>query len=416
MRQRLAAIWVIARRELVTRARSEAFRISTALLLAGMVAGITIPSLLARGPGHYTVAVAGPATGLPSAIIAHAAGAGITVTTRPAADRAAALSLVESGAASAAVVGTRELIWDKTADNRLAPILTRALNEIAIAQRASAMGLTPAQARDLLAAAGTTVTRLHPQPDRGPQVFIATMGMILLFIALNFYGSYVLTGVVEEKSSRVVEVVLARVRPSDLLAGKVAGIGLLGIGQFAALALAGAVTLEVVRPPRLPAGTVPLIGGVVLWFVLGYSFYSVLYGALGALASRTEDAQAVVAPLTVIMLLAYFGAFAAIGSPRAWWVTAASLFPPTAPMFMPLRAAMTDVPAWQTALAVAFMILGILALVRQAGASTVARSCAPAAGSASARPGTAGDGAGQVKPPEWHRARRGYDEGSASCG
>ncbi len=367
MRQRLTTVWVIAHRELATRGRSKAFRISTALLLLAMVAGIAIPGLLARGSGRYTVAVAGVISGLRPAISAEAAIAAITVTIRPAADRPAAVALVKSGAASAAVVGSGELIWNKSVDNRLAPVLTVALNKITIGQRARALGLTPAQASRLLARAAPAVTRLNPQPDRGPQTFIAMMGLILLFVALTFYGSYVLTGVVEEKSSRVMEVLLARVRPSDLLAGKVVGIGLLGIGQFAALAAAAAVTLEVVRPPRLPAATVPLIGGVLLWFVLGYAFFSVLYGALGALASRSEDAQAAVAPLTVFMLLAYFAAFSTLGSPHAWWVTAGSLFPPTAPMFMPLRAALTDVPAWQMAVAVAFMIVAILALVRAGG-------------------------------------------------
>jgi ABC-2 type transport system permease protein len=93
-----------------------------------------------------------------------------------------------------------------------------------------------------------------------------------------------------------------------------------------------------------------MISGIVMWFVLGYAFYSLLYGALGALASRVEDAQT--------------GGRAAHGVPAArissarsrswatrtvWWVTVGSLFPPTAPMFMPLRAALTTVPAWQVA-------------------------------------------------------------------
>jgi ABC-2 type transport system permease protein len=191
--------------------------------------------------------------------------------------------------------------------------------------------------------------------------------MILLFVALNFYGSYVLTGVVEEKSSRIVEVLLARVPASRLLAGKVAGIGLLGIGQFLALGVIAAGTLQIVRPPDLPPTTLPMIAGIVMWFVLGYSFYSVLYGALGALASRVEDAQTAVAPLTAFLLLGYFGAFAILGNPDAWWVTAGSLFPPTAPMFMPLRAALTTVPAWQVVAAVALMLLAIPLLVRVGG-------------------------------------------------
>jgi ABC-2 type transport system permease protein len=367
MTRRLGTIWVLARREVVTRARGKAFRISTALLVVAMVAGIVIPVMVARGPARYTVAVTGTAAGLPAAVHAAADAAGITVTIRGVPSRAVGTALVESGAASATVAGTGTVIWKNTVDQRLGPVLTTALAGVTIGRRAAAMGLTAAQAAALLAPARPAVTLLHPQPDRTPQLVIAMVGMILLFTALNLYGSYVLTGVVEEKSSRVVEVLLARVRPADLLAGKVAGIGLLGIGQFALLGAVAAVTLQAVHPPRLPAGTALLIVGVVAWFILGYAFYSVLYGALGALASRTEDAQAAVAPVTVIMVLIYLGAFAAVARPHAWWVTACSLFPPTAPIFMPLRTALTSVPAWQVTAAVLLMIGGTFALMWAGG-------------------------------------------------
>lgn len=367
MTGRLGTIWVLARREIVMRARSKAFRISTALLVVAMVAGIVVPVMVARGPARYTVAVTGTAAGLPAAVHAAADAAGITVTIRDVPSRAAGTALVESGAASAAVAGTSTVIWKNTVDQRLGPVLTTALAGVTIGRRAAAMGLTAAQAAALLAPARPAVTLLHPQPDRTPELVIAMVGMILLFTALNLYGSYVLTGVVEEKSSRVVEVLLARVQPADLLAGKVAGIGLLGIGQFALLGAVAAVTLQAVHPPRLPAGTALLIAGVVAWFILGYAFYSVLYGALGALASRTEDAQAAIAPVTVIMVLIYLGAFAAISRPHAWWVTACSLFPPTAPIFMPLRSALTSVPAWQVAAAVILMIASTFVLMRAGG-------------------------------------------------
>lgn len=211
------------------------------------------------------------------------------------------------------------------------------------------------------------LTVLHPQPSRGPQTIIALVGVILLFVALNFYGAYVLTGVVEEKSTRIVEVLLARTRAADLLAGKVTGIGLLGLAQFGGLAAAAAITLQTTRPPHLPANATTQIAIVLIWFILGYAFFSLLHGTLGALASRTEDAQAATAPLTVFMMLIYLGAFASIASPHSWWVTPASLFPPTAPIFMPLRAALTDVPPWQIAAAAALMIIAILAMIQAGG-------------------------------------------------
>jgi len=303
---------------------------------------------------------------LTAAVATQAAAARITVVAREVPDRTAGVALVETGDAQAAI-SAGEIVWRNAEDSRLAPVLDAAVAQVAITARAQASGLTPDQLAGLLAPATPTITRLDPQPDRGPQTLIALLGMILLFVALNFFGAYVLTGVVEEKASRVVEVLLARVRPADLLAGKVLGIGLLGIGQFLALAAVAAATLQIVKPPNLPSGTLPLIAIVVLWFVLGYGFYSVLYGAMGSLASRTEDAQTATAPLTTVMLLAYFGAFSAIGNPTAWWVTLGSLFPPTAPMFMPLRAGLTDVPAWQMAVAVVLMALAIVGMIQVGG-------------------------------------------------
>jgi ABC-2 type transport system permease protein len=370
--RRLSAIWVIAHRELSTRARSKAFRVSSVVLAISLVLGIVVPVWAMRATSRYTVAVvAEQQSELSAAVTAQARAAGLMVATRAAAGRGAATALVAAGTVDAAVVatatGSGEVIWDHAEDARLGPVLMAALAELATVRRAQLLDLKPAQLDSILAPADTAVTRLNVRPDRGRQTVIALIGMILLFVALNFYGSFVLTGVVEEKSSRVVEVLLARVRPADLLAGKVLGIGILGIGQFAALATAAAVTLQIVHPPQLPAGTLPLIAGVVLWFVLGYSFYSVLYGALGALASRPEDAQVAAAPITGFLMLAYFGAFTTMADPTGWWITAASVFPPTAPIFMPLRAALTDVPAWQTIAAVLLMVVAILALVRVGG-------------------------------------------------
>jgi ABC-2 type transport system permease protein len=368
---RPSTTWVIARRELSMRVRSKAFRVSSAVLLLSLVLGIVVPVWAMRRDDRYTVAVVSTrADDLSLALIAHGAAVGLTVTPRVAADRAEAVALVDAGSADTAVVTSShppEVIWAGEVTAELTPVLTAALSRAVAAERADALGLTPAQRAELFAPAEPVMTRLHPRPDRAPQMIIAMVGMILLFVALNFYGGYVLTGVVEEKSSRVVEVLLARVRPAELLAGKVLGIGLLGIGQFAGLAVAAAVTLQIVQPPHLPAGTLPLIAGVVLWFVLGYSFYSVLYGALGALASRTEDAQAVVAPLTTFLMLAYFGAFTMMSNATGWWITAASLFPPTAPIYLPLRSALTDVPGWQTALSMALMVAAIGVLLRVGG-------------------------------------------------
>jgi len=104
-----------------------------------------------------------------------------------------------------------------------------------------------------------------------------------------------MSGVLEEKSSRVVKVILSAVRPRELLAGKVIGIGLLGLGQFAAVALAGTIAAIAVGR-HLPPSTPGAIALIAVWFLPGYAFYCYAFAAAGAASSRQAEAPAVAAP------------------------------------------------------------------------------------------------------------------------
>lgn len=363
----IRVVWIVAVREIRTRVRSTAFRISAAMMLLAVVLVIVIPVRVAQRQHTYTVAIVATQ---PQLMTTALTATGLDVRTEIADTRKAAADQVSSGTATAAVIAAGdkvEIIWSGEADVTLAPVITSAASRYVLAERADALGLTPAEVTGLLSPVRPAVTVLNPNADSTSRVIVALVGVILLFVALNIYGSYVLTGVVAEKSSRVVEVLLARVRPVQLLAGKVIGIGLLGVAQFAVLAIAAAVTLHAVKPPNLPSGTLPQIAGDVLWFVLGYSFYSVLYGALGSLASRIEDAQAAAAPLTGMLTLAYLGGFLALRSPHAGWVTVLSFFPPTAPMYLPLRSALVHVPLWQGVLAAVLVVAATGVVLRIGG-------------------------------------------------
>ena len=130
-------------------------------------------------------------------------------------------------------------------------------------------------------------------PDNEAAAYVMS---IVLFVAILMYGNLVLSGVAEEKASRVVEVLVARMPARNLLAGKVAGIGLLGFAQLAVTALVALVTALAVGSVHLPAVTAGVLTWVVVWFVLGYAMYAMAYGALGSLASRAEDASTVAGP------------------------------------------------------------------------------------------------------------------------
>jgi ABC-2 type transport system permease protein len=186
---------------------------------------------------------------------------------------------------------------------------------------------------------------------------------MVLFFAISTYGAMVLSGVVEEKSSRTVEVLLARMPARNLLAGKIAGIGLLGLAQVAATAVVALVAATLTDSFDAPAVRGSVIVWAVVWFVLGYALYATAFGTLGSLASRTEDASSVTGPVTIVLVLGFMVSFAAIGSADTTWAQLVSWFPFTAPLAMPNRIAMGATSWWDPALASLLTVATIGGLV-----------------------------------------------------
>ena len=174
---------------------------------------------------------------------------------------------------------------------------------------------------------------------------VALVTNILLFLMLQTYGSWVLTAVTREKASRVIEVLLAVIRPKQLLIGKTIGIGLVALGHAAVLIVVAYVTTRIVGldiTGGLRAGDL-LVGAV--WFLLGYALYCSVFAAAGALCARVEDAQAYAFPVMIPLLFAYIASFsAASGANTLLWVLA--FFPPTAVLAMPTLYAIEAAPLW----------------------------------------------------------------------
>ena len=152
-----------------------------------------------------------------------------------------------------------------------------------------------------------------------------------------------------------------------LLAGKIAGIGFLGLAQIGVTALAALVAITAFHSIDVPAIRGAVLAWVVIWFVLGYILYATIYGALGSLGSRVEDAQSVAGPISVVLVVAYFASFAMIGQPTSVLARAISYFPLTAPMAMPGRIAMGATTWWEPLTAAALTLAATLVLVRIAG-------------------------------------------------
>ena len=248
---------------------------------------------------------------------------------------------------------------------------------ISLQTNVQASGLSPQQAEPLIHPTPIPITRSAPGPQGESGQTVTVYGLILIFLLLSQYGTWILLGVVEEKSSRVVEVLLATLRPRQLLAGKVVGIGIVALIQ-AALILAVALGLgAAVGSDLLHGGNPTNVFATLVWLVLGYVFYCWVYAAAGSLATRQEHIQTLAFPLQLPSLLGYITSLTAISSGHASaFVHVLAYIPPTAPFAMPVLVALGVVSWWQFLAAVVISLVGTWAVARLAATSTSARSCA----------------------------------------
>jgi ABC-2 type transport system permease protein len=190
---------------------------------------------------------------------------------------------------------------------------------------------------------------------------------ILLFISIAVYGNLVAQGVVEEKSSRTIEVLLATVRPTDLLAGKISGIGFVGLLQLGLVGAAALLAASLTKAVSIPALGVVEVASYLAWFLLGFALYASAYAAVAALVSRPEEVQSATTPVTVVLAVSYVLMFFALPDPTGPLSTVLSLLPPSAPIFMPMRIAAGAAVPWQVGLAMALTVAAIIGVVWLAG-------------------------------------------------
>ena len=194
------------------------------------------------------------------------------------------------------------------------------------------------------------------------------VGLVALLTVLLLYGQAVSQGVTEEKSSRVVELLLTTLSPRRLLAGKVLGIGLLGLGQLLLADGAALLAGRLAGGAGLPAAAPETVALIVLWFVLGYVFYSVAFAAAGSLVSRQEDLQTAMMPISFALLGAFYLALiVANGNANSPGAQVAASLPPFSPMVVSARMVLGEMNAAGLAAAVAIDLIATVALIRLAG-------------------------------------------------
>lgn len=361
-----AIVRLVAGREVSTRVRDKTFLISSAIILLLVLGGMVIQVLIATGANKVTVGVVGDRSALQPALVAQGKAVGAEVTVVGLADEAAARAALASGDVDGALVGglgsSPRLLVQRKADTSLTAAVEGAVDRLALGRQLTAAGVPH------LDVPKVGVTTLHPGSDpTGERTGIAFVGVVVLYSLLIMMGQFIAQGVVEEKSTRVVELLLATMRPWQLLAGKIIGLGLLGLAQIVGIAVIGvssALAFDVVSLPGQLVGTAV---SVVAWFVLGYAFYAAVFAGAASLVSRQEDLPSVITPMSLLLVVGFVVALRAAGDPGGTLATVASFIPGLSPMVMPIRLAAGAAAWWEVLLAVVLMLAAVVAVVRLGG-------------------------------------------------
>jgi ABC-2 type transport system permease protein len=387
--------WHVARREFLIRVRSRAFLITTAILAVVAAGVVFLPTILDEigvdDPPTVGVAVEAddvevdPATAIR---LVSTFGGGPAADVQPVDDTDAARADVRQGELDFLFVVQRddageltyELYGDAGPTSPTRVMAQAAAEQISREDRLARAGLSPEERQAI--GAPVTVAIVEPDPeDGGPTeeafggAYLVTWAVLILtFMAILTYGNWVAQSVAEEKSNRVMELLITAASPRQLLAGKVLGTGAAGMTQYVAVLATAAIAFLAVDPVRemMGMGTagqgldLPTIApGAVLLFTLfflgGFLLYATLYAAAGSMVSRIEDVQQASGPLLLLAMGGYFAAITAINVPDAEWVALVSIIPFFSPYLMPIRIMLGTPPAaGEIALALALLFATLL--------------------------------------------------------
>jgi ABC-2 type transport system permease protein len=361
---------LIAGRELRERALRKTYLIGTAATLAVVVAVIVLPAMLAEdGPGETRLGIVGDAPQDLETLVAASLPEERELTVTGLDDREAAEAALGDDAIDAVLVERRELLFHGRPDLTLQAALDGVLRQEAFAAGLRELGLDQHQAATALSPPAPLETVDVTAEAAGDEAFVvAILATLLLIIGVQMSGAQLLNGALEEKSNRVVEILVSTARPWQLLTGKVLATSGLAFAQLALMVTVALITNHLVDAFPLPAAT-----GTVLWvstvmLVAGFLFYAALFTVAGTMASTVEDAQSAATPLYIAM----WGTYGAVSitvlpSPSGLVAQVLTYLPPTAPFVVPARVALGELPMWQLPVAAAVTLAGAVAVLKLAG-------------------------------------------------
>jgi ABC-2 type transport system permease protein len=355
MRER---VWAFARLEMLQRLRDRRY-VLMMLAVSGLVAGSLALTLRSHRPPAYRLGVSGArATQLGRVARELAPEFGVRVSLRPSAAGESAAARRRAGVA-VELLDDHHAVAGAPLDDRLVDLLRASslrLDTVLALVRARGPGALGAGGPGDIARHVVASRRASPRAER-----LARAGALSLGMLVYLYGLLVADAVVREKASRVIEVLLAAARPAELLAGKLAGIGVLGTLHSVLLALAGGVLATAEGVPAHVAVAAALL--VPACFVLAFAVFGTVFAVAGAAVSRPEDMQYAQLPVGVLMGAGVAGALATVGSAPSTLTRAAAVLPPTSPFALLTELQLGVATPWDVIAGVAALMLSAVALV-----------------------------------------------------
>lgn len=359
-------IFLVCRREVFERVRSRAFRLASlgilVLAAALVIATDRAPDLLSDGTSTLGVVDETNTPELRQALQRAAEQQDMNLDVIGLAGEAEATEALREGRVDAFLNGGR-LAFRMEEDPSLSLAVNRARFELRLPGILDELEISREEASQLLSPEGVQVQLLEPEQEgEGGRRAIATLATIGLYLTLVMYGNWVLLGVVEEKTSRVVEVLLGLLRPSDLLAGKTLGIMVSALIQLS-FGVAGAlIGLAYVGGVDLPEAAPDVIVATVAYLVPGLVLYCLLYAAVGATISRQSEAQSATMPIAFLLFVPYIlGLVVVPEAPDGALATVLSIFPLSSPLIMPTRFALGSPSLPEIALSYGLLLPSIAA-------------------------------------------------------
>ncbi|MEV8330596.1 ABC transporter permease [Streptomyces niveus] len=379
------AVGLVAGREINSRMRTKSFVLSTLGLVVAL--GVYTLIILFSKEGPTKVGIDRDAAALRPMLTAVADRATdvdfefVTIDGEgDSGDRAE--KLLRDGDVAAVISGDTAgptMTVERETDPDLLAVVNAAVAEERTTRELEREGVDPVDFAQRVASSATQTRALEPSGNSAAEQFaliLSSTGLLYFFFIV--YGIMLAQGVVEEKTSRVVELLLSSIRPWQLLAGKLIGVAVVGVTQLFLLGGAAVVLAEgtgAISLPTAVAGTLVTMG---VWFLLGFFLFAAMLAAAAARVSRQEDLQAVVQPVMVLITTPFVLGIALLSKnahdPVIEWL---SLVPPLSPILMPARMLLGIAPAWQVAVSLVLAVAALAGLTRIAGrmyANSVLRS------------------------------------------